>query len=77
MPRTACMTKLHVYIPNRMIMLIKQMAEQEEVAFAELLRRCVWLGLEKLVADREAFYTSVANIGTAKTIIEAEDTPQP
>ena len=45
MPRTAHMTKVHLYIPNGHLEWIKTMAATEDMAFAEMVRRCLHLGM--------------------------------
>jgi hypothetical protein len=75
MPRTAHMTKVHLYIPNGHLEWIKTMAATEDMAFAEMVRRCLHLGMLQLIADRNAFFVAVEKGQKAREAIEAEPLP--
>jgi hypothetical protein len=58
MARTASMTKLPMHVPHKHIEVIKPRAAEEDLAFAEMARRCLHLGMMQLLTDRAAFAKS-------------------
>ena len=51
----AVMQKVHVYLPQEHIKILKEIAKHEGITFAEMTRRCLHLGLRAIVADHAAF----------------------
>jgi hypothetical protein len=51
----AVMRKVHIYLPQEHIKIIKEIAKHEGITFAEMTRRCLHLGLRAIVEDHAAF----------------------
>jgi hypothetical protein len=73
--RTATMRKLHLHFPKGQIAGIHQLAAEEGIAFAEMARRCMHLGLMALLTDRAAFAKSVQEILARNNDQEAPSPP--